>query len=47
MRKKIKTPKSCTGVLPEICDFEKGGAGGETLPLNPFLMFFDTNFVHA
>ena len=36
MRKKIKTPKSFTGGLPEICDFE-GGCGGETLPLEPFL----------
>ena len=35
MRKKIKTPKSNMKALPEICDFEKGGAGGETFLLTP------------
>ena len=28
MRKKIKTPKSLTGGLPEICDFDEGFKGG-------------------
>jgi hypothetical protein len=36
MRKKIKTPKSFTGGLPEICDFERG-VRGENFTLDPFL----------
>ena len=36
MIKKIKTPKSFTGVLPEICDFERG-VRGENFSPNPLI----------